>query len=963
MLPPSPGGLRVDVDFAAAQQGVLFLHERGQDVVVHGVADMDRVEVQTPPRHGLIAWRIETPISLRVERLREGRGHGEVELRLQCDRESIAHTWQFLQSAHAVAASFTGGIGSLAEAFPEAALKELEADAYDPYTRALAMHLRAQSLYLAGRAADAVPAFIAAAEAWQAADDRRRAAAARVGAAEDLNRTGRYADALALTRSALDAPEAGHYFGVRLENARCLALHYLGQHGEAGGCYAWTSAAFDRLDETLELAVTAIDYAAVERSLGHFDAARALATQSLDLAHGPQAGSVRGRAHLLRADLAARSGQVAAAIEELRQAQQQFAAVHERRWEANTLLRLAKVLAELRVHADARAAAERALELFDPRHAAARVAATEIVLAQIDRAEHRHSDGLQRAESALRAIRALQMPEEAAQAAIELARQQLAASEAAAAAATLDTVDAGAPTQNHAYILLRAEIELARDESAAAGSRLREVDADALSLEDRVRHARALARLDVRAGQRARASARLLDNARALQRLAAAGSQGVLAQMLDDAIRDLRATAIELVAIALDDGMTSEQAVTEVATWLALTMSHASARTQSGGSAAALDAAVGRVLLDPAAATDADAGWRALLALLADTGGAPRNGEADARSLVAAMRASAPMLLLLPGEQRALLLWVDRDSSLARPIEDLRGLRERLSRLQQIAGHASGDVRALETLAAEVSAILLGEAGGPPRPARLRVLNDGLAAAVPWPLLNWPGDRASLAADMALSLVEFGAVAALTVPPATIDVVRAMHGDALPALAGARVEPELISRHAARAVRVHADIDRDGLVAALATHGAWLHVSTHGALQPGRLAGSGLWLGGTTPHYVSGLDFLHRGASAALLVLNVCELAATPVPSSDFAFASTLSRAGVRDVVAARWPVSDTAAALWVPAFYGELVSSGDAASALRATRRALRESRAYRHPFYWAGWVHIERIGLAPRE
>ena len=68
------------------------------------------------------------------------------------------------------------------------------------------------------------------------------------------------------------------------------------------------------------------------------------------------------------------------------------------------------------------------------------------------------------------------------------------------------------------------------------------------------------------------------------------------------------------------------------------------------------------------------------------------------------------------------------------------------------------------------------------------------------------------------------------------------------------------------------------------------------------------------------------------------------------------------EVVAALWPINDTAASLWASTFYAHLSAhptSEEIAEALRASMLRLRDSRAFRHPRYWASLVHLARVGL----
>jgi len=76
-------------------------------------------------------------------------------------------------------------------------------------------------------------------------------------------------------------------------------------------------------------------------------------------------------------------------------------------------------------------------------------------------------------------------------------------------------------------------------------------------------------------------------------------------------------------------------------------------------------------------------------------------------------------------------------------------------------------------------------------------------------------------------------------------------------------------------------------------------------------------------------------------------------------FAGAVSAAGVDQVVAALWPLSDAATVRWVPAFYRALDDAdlNSSAEALRQAQLELRASRHFRHPFYWASLVHFRHL------
>jgi CHAT domain-containing protein len=193
----------------------------------------------------------------------------------------------------------------------------------------------------------------------------------------------------------------------------------------------------------------------------------------------------------------------------------------------------------------------------------------------------------------------------------------------------------------------------------------------------------------------------------------------------------------------------------------------------------------------------------------------------------------------------------------------------------------------------------------------------------------------------------------------------------LPRLAAAGVEARQIEPVlAAHELRVEQDAGatRASVLAALAAPGNWVHVAAHGVAQPQRIGYAGIWLEpaarDNAPPFLSWLDVLDSGAGADLVVLNACRLGdGGNVVGANLSFASAVVRAGARHVVAALWPVSDAASALWVPAFYAALADDGehDPARALRAAQLRLRDSREFRHPYFWASLQTIERLPVAP--
>ena len=183
------------------------------------------------------------------------------------------------------------------------------------------------------------------------------------------------------------------------------------------------------------------------------------------------------------------------------------------------------------------------------------------------------------------------------------------------------------------------------------------------------------------------------------------------------------------------------------------------------------------------------------------------------------------------------------------------------------------------------------------------------------------------------------------------------------------VEPSLI-RNAfvpgAAGLRVDVEsANRFSLTQALKVPGGLTHIAAHGDANPDFLGYSGVWLhpepGATEPKFLSWVDITDEKLQAELVVLNVCRLGqgASMANRRNLSFATAISAAGVDHVVAALWPVSDAATVKWVPAFYAALDTDDleSSAEALRQAQLALRASRHFRHPFYWASLVHFRHL------
>lgn len=986
-----PTHAALDVQLApAAPPAWLWIEETGQDLRIHAPDVSDTRSIQVPPRFGLSLLRIDRPQTLSIERLLDNATAARVSVGLEC-QSPAPELLEWLTQADELARHLAGGLGSLrGQAIPPA-LTTLITNAPTPRWHAFALHLRAQWLLLAGESADSAPAFIHAAAHWDLVGGLQQAAVARVAAAENLRLAGRGDQALALSRISSAAPDASHYFGIRLEAARCGALFDAGELSAAAICYDWVRQAYGALGEALEVANVAIQHADLLRRLNDHAGARSTVLAALATLHGPQSQPVLGRAQLSLAETAAQQGDLPEVLLRLHAAYENFEASGEARWQSHVLRRLAVTLLELGSLDDAQLALDAAMARLDPTHAPTPYASGQILQARLLRSRGFTTQAVDLIESAISHAEAAHQRELLNLGLLELAASHLELDDPAAVHEALGRLEEPSPREQARKDHLWALSSPNAARSAPTWSSLSAVlerspfiaeasAAAARSLSERIDIQRDIARATAAAGNADAAQRALLQSASLLAAARAESGNPLLGQALEGLILRLRSTAIELLIQQESHGIdlgTTPEAEDLVLQWLQLTLPLTG--TGPTGEWSRLDSELGRLLLGEPTGQHP----RALLAALT-----PWTPTATARAPVdlrASLDAQPDLLILLEGERRALRIDWKPSGTRWRVIADLAALQQSMQRLGTLARSPSEPVQTLHTAASELAAHLLFEAGAHPS-GDIDVLAEGLALQVEWSLL--PGrDDNFLGASHRIRLLQ---PSHATSAPDTREAVQLLQaaqwqntdvtGDTrsgihLPALQAAAAEADLIrSALPGRGLDLRPLASRETLLDAMARAGAWVHVSAHGHLQAGLLAGSGLWLNpaeaGTRPQFMSALDIRRQGAQARHVVLNACQLAASTAPSqslpaSQASFAHSLVLAGAEHVVAARWPVSDTATHLWVPAYYEALQRQSeegralDPSAALLEARRTLQRSRAFRHPFHWAAWVHLQRMPL----
>ena len=968
--------------------GLLTIIEHGQEVEVERG---DAIEIATPPRLGKFSVQLPAGATLRLRRARPSDAHGTVDITLECAPDDSAlklRAWQ---------AKVQALERQIAEPQPaqvyERLAPQIDAirDSAPPgYPAALARHLRAQALVMTGRSAEATQAFAAAKLAWLAVDDRERALAALVAETEDAVRAGDYAKVLALTRSLGDAPDAAQYFGARLETSRCLALQYLMRLDEASACFDWSVRALADLGEELERISTQQDYASVELERGQSGHAQALAGAALvaitepkwNDVPGPDVPIVRGRIERQLADMSLRRGDIAGSLRHSQSALARFNQAHHQRWQANVLLRLAEIYREMGAWADAMDAVDAALQRLSARDAPARIARAELTKARIAQNQGDDARAVEYATNARSMFDALQMPSDVVDADLTIAEAKLASGQRLGARTTIEAIKTVPPEEAPRRRLLDAEIAIAGDAAEARAVDIAALRAATWPLSEWLRVQIAAARRLGTIGQRESALSTLEQAASHITDLATRAGNPVLRQAIARRQRQLLAAALPLILA----GDSQQEKIDTLWHWLLFAES-APARFEASAVTARtedFDRALAATLLPRAPSGDKaspdDRLQQHLLELVASASSAPVSARpamahaASTHSLPVLSPGDALLALLSEGGSTVLLYASERKSRLfvldvAAP--DLRQHALRLS-ASTVAG---ASLATIDEAAAALSHLLLGSLAGEAAPRRLWIVAPEPFNGLPWTLLTWPGAAEPLIATTSVALAIPGERARNTDESVRLHVFATAGTNAdtsgraeLAASIGELASIERQRRERGWRVLASDDPDRAAVLAAVGDAGSWVHVAGHGSSMAEYLGRSGIWLGNAQSggtELLSWMDVVEHGARAGVVVLNACALGSSPATSlsASSGFAEATLRAGANDVVAALWPINDTAASLWATMFYSRLPARPtreDIADALQQSMQRLRDSRTWRHPKYWASLVHLTRIDPA---
>jgi tetratricopeptide (TPR) repeat protein len=934
---------------------VLIGEEMGTDVEWREEGERAFHPVDTrPPRYGLFALRVRKPRRIELRAVPGVPHPATVAVRLECRPEPATR------------------------ALPEC-LSRLDQPPPPNETNwcaALRLHAAASAASKHGDLGEAVRRYGDAAAAWAVRGDSIRAAAARLGEAESLVRLGRYKEGLVAADTAtLANRRAGNlYFAARAQAEACVAKRELGDRDAARQCLLPLPAQFIALGESGEAASTYYNLGSIADEDGDRREASRLLTRARKLDLRAVYPEIRARLDLLEASLAAQQGRLPAAMAALDAAAVIFEQTGNNRWVANVHLELARLYAELGAWPESRAFAQDALVRLKDMDLPARHAEAWRVLGSTYE-EAREPDLAMQAYLKARAL-----AEAAPMVALTIDLDLALAGDADALARTGSIADsAGLSEKNAARLALgRARSALDQHLPNKALDYVRSLRPDRLDLQDylALRRFEALAHVALRHADKA---FELLEREiTTLRRRAGAAGAAGLRQIAGRHLQDLRRTWVDVYLSLVPDQRPSPERLWAVLrdTQLAELLAPRPLSAKGIASAEAADKALSAALIGAhpeAELLSPDGAQRRLVKYYASLGepvGAQRQTIPQALDSLRLLLDKGA-LLIAPGfgSSRGVLLIVTGERTEVREIDGAVNVHQAVVLLHDAI--VSPDTPLTQVSSAQVllSHRLFGSDLGA-SPSRLFFLSDPVLDGTPLSLLIWPGATTPLLDTSVVTILPSAprSLRRPKGPPARIEVIAESNlprsgALELATLPGAQHEPRWIAGALPQTVVEIAPIGSGAtwLTQALGRPREWLHVATHGVSRGPMQSYSGIWLTGRdSAEFFSWLDAADSPAYAAVAVLDACALGASEPRTSTGAasFAAAVSAAGVDDVVAALWPVSDGASAIWVPAFYEGLSEGGqsDIGESLRQAQIKLRATAPYRHPFYWASLVHFSR-------
>ena len=948
----------------------LVIEELGFEAMIAvGTGDFEHISYPMT-RYG---WRRLEPASISAGiRLRsESTSTTRVRIHLQCAAlEPVRETW--LRDAQALADSIDQHVQANTHMGD---FDRLVDSAPTPADRVAAMHMRALVWFLLNDYLSSARAFAEVGPMWLALGDRTRAGGAFLGSADIYVRAGRPTDAEPMLEQAerLLDPDKDAYFLARAKMLRCDRLQIEGRVKELLAC---NRDLIDRLRKVGEVdeAIRVLGTMLVGvRDAGDQKLIDDLADQiERDPMLEQASWYTRGYLALMRSFVQRDRGQLIDALALISESLQAFERATEgrERWQASALLQAADIYGQLGMSDQAYRLLAQAISLYDPTSSPDRIAAALMKLAILDRANGRVEAAASWYQRAEHIYALLGRPIERADAELGLLETRLPRDRTAAEAELDQARDwsslSAANTGRLALVQVRWMITAGLYQEAAA--LLDASKANTRALPQQLLAVRLRAELEVQQGRASNALALLDAELKQLGELAAQGSNGVLGYLAMRAGRDLRA---DWVRIAL-----SQSPPAAIDDWWRVLVASAPLQSVHPGQHSGDNRFSSALSMELLGNGSSDASDRALLTTLAKADGAAREVRDPVPELaqVRQQLGDSWLLIVIPSEPHSAALWISAEHAVVVPIPGGSDLRDQIRQLAADLQSPSLPVTSISRSASTLSASLYAGAPMASAPDRLLVLSDELIGTVPLSLLPWPGSGRPLIETTTVGwIARFDQGAETDSQSTRIHAIIAPGNAAtekvgLGKLRYAEQEADLIARTEPQRKLIRTSdtqATRAALLSALSDPDAWVHLAAHGYAKPELLGYAGTWLANpkdpAKSDFLSWMDIIDTPLRAPLAVLNACQLAAGPnaTSQSSLSFASAVTAAGVGHVVAAFWPISDSASAIWIPAFYAAMRDQPASYSidALRAAQLALKNSRAYRHPYYWASLAHFQRL------
>lgn len=962
--------LRIRVE-PSGQVRDLVITEKGTDLWV-SVDGAPRRELAYPMVSS--AWmriRIQPQMPAELSIGLVNADQGSVEIASDCELASDGKM-QWLARAYDLApirASVTTHQGSIPD------LLALLKDAPSSEERAGATHMLADQHSRDGDMDAAIAEYRHARAIWAELRKPVQQAGTWLGESDAWREKGNVSEGLKANEQArrLLDPERDAYLYLRTIANECLTHQYSGKLEQAVDCYSHLIAGQLARGEQSNAVNSAVNLSYALRDLGRTrEAVEALDRLALDPDSDRVSPSMRLRFVINRAYLARDQGDLVDALEDFARALRLAEQVGESAasWQALAITQIADIYAQLGVTDQAYRLLADSFALYDPASAPARVAAGLMKMGLIDR----NSGNLQRAAqwyaSAERIYALLNMPVERSEAALGAleSRPPDNAEDARRELAQVRDWSRLSATLNSRRALLTVRWQIAAGDRAGAEAALKTIEAQPAPLPQRLLAARIRAELQHQQGADAAALRTIEQQLAQVGALADRAGNAAISYLTVRAARELRE---DWVRIAL----TSHPQPAPDRWWQVLVQSAPMQAVRPGRKVQGTDfgAALARELLGDGKA-NAD---RALVDALAPAESAREERRPSELPALAAVRAGLGedwLLLVVPAEPNSAALWMGPERTVIVPLPSRSVLREEIAQLSTDLASPDVPLARLQRSVSALSASLLSGAPLSQAPARLHVLGDDLIGTIPFALLRWPGSERALIDTTATGWITrvdagspgAGSGAGLRVVVAPGNQQTSQVG--LAPLRYAAAEPDLIARTVPELSQQRAldgEATPAALVQALGDPDAWVHLAAHGYAQTQLLGYAGAWLADpSNPQgsvMLSWLDVINTPLRAPLAVLNACQLAAGPsaTSQSSLSFASAVSAAGVDHVVAAYWPISDSASATWIPAFYSAMRAqpAAHAMDALRSAQLALKDSRSFRHPYYWASLAYFQHL------